>query len=130
MSKVIFSALVTPDGTMIRSVHRHDFVRHQDQNGEEYFLDGGCDYVRTSVNKEKAEYLTITMDDDISVARKLLTWGTYGIAGDEPLHYIKLMDMEIGHIQTLLNPDMKISIGPGLKFFMEEELNYRKDLGL
>jgi hypothetical protein len=130
MNKMLFSALLTPDGTVIRSRHRHDFVRHQDQNGEEYFLDGGCDYIRTSVNKEQGEHLTITMDDDICVVREWLDWGTYGIAGDEPLHYVKLMDMDIGHIQTLLNPDMKIPMQSELRFFMEEELEYRKDYGL
>lgn len=41
----------TPDGTLLWSKHRHDFVEHNDANGDYYFIDGGSDYIRMTKNK-------------------------------------------------------------------------------
>ena len=38
---LVRNAMRTPDGTIIRSRHRHDYVTHKDANGSEYMLDGG-----------------------------------------------------------------------------------------
>lgn len=45
---VVFRAMVTPDGTVLHSKHRHDFVGHDDKNGNFYAIDGGLDYCRTT----------------------------------------------------------------------------------
>jgi hypothetical protein len=43
---VVFRAMMTPDGTMLHSKHRHDFVGHEDKNGNFYAIDGGLQYCR------------------------------------------------------------------------------------
>ena len=53
MRKLIQNKWQTPDGTILISKHRHDYVEYTDKNGDYYMIDGGNDYVRKSVNKKK-----------------------------------------------------------------------------
>jgi hypothetical protein len=76
----------TPDGTILESKHRHDYVTHLDANGKEYMLDGGLDYVRSSANGDE-EFLTICNDDPHEVLRVLVKWGTYGTPPKDELEY-------------------------------------------
>lgn len=46
MSNILKNAIKTPDGTIIESKHRHDFVSYTDKNGKYYAVDGGLDYLR------------------------------------------------------------------------------------
>ena len=39
--ELVYNAIQTPDGTILRSRHRHDYVTHKDANGKTYMLDGG-----------------------------------------------------------------------------------------
>ena len=58
MLDILSSRMRTPDGTILESCYRHDYVTHTDANGKEYMLDGGLDYVRSSANGDE-EMLTI-----------------------------------------------------------------------
>ncbi len=58
MDKILRSRMRTPDGTILESKHRHDYVTHLDANGNEYMLDGGLAYVRSSANGDE-EMLTV-----------------------------------------------------------------------
>ena len=122
MSNIVRNALQTPDGTVIESRHRHDYVTHVDANGHEYMVDGGLDYIRRSSNGDEID-LTVTLDDPHEVVREALTWGTYGPNGDQPLSYIKLCDMETDHIRACLKntPNMY----PQFRIAMENELKHR-----
>ena len=123
MSEIIRNALRTPDGTEIRSRHRHDYVTYTDANGKEYMVDGGLDYIRRSANGDE-EDMVVTTEDSFEVVRQACDWGTYGINGDQPLSYIKLCDMETAHIEAVLQ---NVSlINPAIKTSMERELEYRK----
>lgn len=123
MSELIYNALQTPDGTIIESTFRHDYVTHIDANGKEYMIDGGLDYVRCSANGDE-KHLTITLDDDHASVRHYCKWGTYGINGDQPLAYITLCDMTTDHIEAVLKnvPSMNSAI----KIAMKNELLYRE----
>ena len=66
---ILNSRMRTPDGTILESIHRHDYVTHTDANGKEYMLDGGCDYVRCSANGDE-EMLTVTSDDSHGVIKR------------------------------------------------------------
>lgn len=38
---IVYSAIKTPDGTILESKHVHDYQSYLDANGETYLLDGG-----------------------------------------------------------------------------------------
>ena len=74
---LILNRWKTPDGTVLISRHIHDFVSHKDANGEDYFIDGGNDYIRMSVNKEEMENMCVYSDDQFSLIRTVLCRGTF-----------------------------------------------------
>jgi hypothetical protein len=123
MSTIIRNAMRTPDGTILQSRHRHDYVTHTDANGKFYMLDGGLSYVRRSANGDE-EMMVVTTEDSFEEVRQACDWGTYGINGDQPLSYIKLCDMETAHIEAVLQNVSRIN--PAIKASMESELEYRK----
>ena len=119
---LIRNAFRTPDGTILQSRHRHDYVTHTDANGKTYMLDGGLAYVRCSANGDE-EHLIVTLEDTHEEVREACEWGTYGINGDQPLSYIKLCDMDTDHIKAVLKVGGRINAG--IKIAMEQELEYR-----
>jgi len=123
MSEIIRNAMQTPDGTIIESRHRHDYVSHEDANGKTYVVDGGLDYFRQTIHKDSIN-LNVTLGDGHEVVRDAMTWGTYGINGDQPLTYIKLKDMDTAHIKAVLEI---AGVYPQLKKAMRTELKYRSD---
>ena len=66
----------TPDGTLLESKHVHDYVYHQDANGEYYFIDGGHDYIRMSKNVIPMKNECVYADDDWEIVRKAELRGT------------------------------------------------------
>ena len=124
MNDLISNALRTPDGTIIRSRHRHDYVTHTDANGNEYMIDGGLAYVRCSDWGDE-EHLTVTLKDPHELVREECVWGTYGPNGDQPLTYKKLCDMSDAHINAVLENVSRIRAS--IKTAMQNELEYRND---
>jgi len=123
--KILSSQLKTPDGTILESFHRHDYVTHKDSNGKEYMLDGGCAYIRRSINGDE-ELLTVTTDDSHSVIREAVTWGTYGKNGDEDFRRVKIADMDDDHLQACLDTQ-KDTMRPAKYKVMQDELEYRNE---
>jgi hypothetical protein len=126
MSTLIKNAMRTPDGTVIESRHRHDYVTHRDANGVQYMVDGGLDYIRRSMNVgHPAEDLTVYLEDGHEKVREALTWGTYGKNGDQPLRQVKLSEMSNAHIQACL--DNVPRMYPQIRTAMQTELEYRAE---
>ena len=123
--KLIRNAMKTPDGTIIESTHRHDYVTHIDANGKEYMLDGGLEYIRSSVHEDQ-EYMCLYDDEPHSVQREVLTWGTYGINGDQPIKFVTIAEMDTGHLQAVVK--MK-NVRPLIRDCMKEELEQREMSG-
>ena len=108
--KVYASRIRTPDGTILQSFHRHDYKEYKDTvSGETYIIDGGIDYFRGSINKVKAEDLTVYVDDPFEVKREVPVWGTYGKNGDKELRWVSVSEMEDAHIEALVNPNMYVA---------------------
>lgn len=121
MSRIIYSAIRTPDSTLLESRHRRDYKEYKDANGEVYMIDGGCcEYSRGSVNIEKAERIVLREDDGIDVIREHWSWGSYGPNGDQPLRYILLKDMEEDHMKAIVD-----NVTPVWEDMFQRELNYR-----
>lgn len=123
--EILNSRMRTPDGTILQSHYRHDYVTHTDANGKEYMLDGGCDYVRRSVNGDE-KLLTLWSDDDHEMIRVAVKWGTYGKQSDQPLEYVAIADMDTGHLQACLDTQ-KSTMRPAIYKVMQEELEYRDE---
>ena len=127
MLDILSSRMKTPDGTILESLHRHDYVTHIDANGKEYMLDGGCEYVRCSANGDE-EMLTVTSDDSHGLIREVVKWGTYGIRGDEPLRYVTIAGLNPYHLRAILDTQQK-RMRPALYKVMQDEVKYRKRCG-
>jgi hypothetical protein len=125
--QLVLNQIKTPDGTILTSNHRHDFVSYTDhKTGKTYAVDGGLDYARRVYDNFDYEEQSVYLDDPYEMVREAFTWGSYGKNGDQPKHYIKLCDLTEEHINAILETQTHIS--DWVRELMEKELNYRKQL--
>lgn len=96
--KIIQNA-VEADGVIYRSASRHDFVQLPDGR----YIDGGHDYLRRGGYFTEEESLSLTNQSPWKEIHQKLTWGTYGIDGNQPLKWVRIKDMGVSHIQNVLN---------------------------
>ena len=96
-SIILVNSIRTPDGTVLTSKHRHDYVTHTDKNGEMYMVDGGSDYLRRSVNEEEAEDLTVTSDSPIEDIRR--DWFRWNERRNE---YVKIQDIDDDWLDNII----------------------------
>lgn len=105
--QLLVNRIKTKDGTIIESRGRHDYVTHIDTvDGKEYMVDGGMSYCRRSLIGED---MCLYEGDPHEEIREAFSWGSYGVDGTEPLHYIVLKDMEDDHIVNILRTQAHIS---------------------
>lgn len=123
--KVLVSRIKTPDGTILESKHTHDFVEHEDANGEYYFLDGGSSYKRTSVNKVPAEDVSIYTDSPFHEIRAHLRRGTFDKDGNRIWKPLK--DLSDKHLENILEYNRKLG-GDNSTFseMVRREIEYRR----
>ena len=121
--RVVYSGMRTPDGTLLESLHRHDYQCYVDKNGESYILGGGCEDIRSSINKVPAKMITLKLSDGIEVIREYWTWGTFGKSGLEPLRRVKLKDMSNLHLEA-------INEGTHPHAIISREISYRDQQGI
>ena len=122
--KILCNRIKTPDGTILESMNRHDYVTYIDANGKEYMVDGGLDYLRRNVHDD-APYteLSVSSSDEHSVIRESFIWGTYGIDGKQPLKYVILKDMSWDHIDAILKTQTHLR--DHIRQVFVNELDYR-----
>jgi hypothetical protein len=125
MSKTLIrNAIRTPDGTLVESHSRHDYVTYIDtRTGHTYMVDGGLDYCRRSGYEDQIDEC-VYMEDGHAKVRAALTWGTYGKTGLEPFRRVTLAHMSTSHIQAILNT-LESQLYPQIKTSFENELEYR-----
>lgn len=127
---IVRNAIVTPDGTLLDSRHRHDYKEHVDAiTGETYMVDGGFDYMRgMKTMTPPKEDLRCALSDGHEKVREMMTWGTYGKNGDQPRRNVPLKTMTDDHIRACL--DMAGNMLPQFRYAMEVELAYRRLMGI
>lgn len=123
--QILCSKLITPDGTVLHSKHRHDYTEHTDANGEWYMLDGGLSYVKSSVNIVRGTYITITTEDSHDLIRDHFVWGSRGKLGNEPLVYLTLKNIEDDHLSAILRTQTWLP--KHLVKVFEDESEYRNN---
>lgn len=123
VQRILRNAMKTPDGTIIHSTYRHDYVTHEDANGEHYMVDGGNEYLRRSAgHTEEPEDLSVYVDEDHMINREYAMWTSYGEDGKGPARTRPIKDLDTDHIQAILDN------GFGADYYremFEEELRYR-----
>ena len=124
MEKYLANRIRTPDGTILESMHRHDYVTYIDANGKEYMVDGGLDYLRRNVHDDAPyDELSLVSTDEHSVVREVFKWGTYGIDGKQKLKYVILKDMSWDHIEAIL--ETQTQLRDHVRQVFVNELDYR-----
>ena len=125
---ILYNAIKTPDGTILESIHRHDFKFHKDKNGQEYFVDGGLDYLRRSYHLiDPPIDLTVYDNGSHELRRKYLKWGNNYDENMNRLsetNWLAIEDMNTGHIQSILNGNY--TNNPLYLETFKNELKYRK----
>ena len=124
---ILFNAIKTPDGTILSSKHRHDYVAYEDtQTGKLYGVDGGADYFRRIGDTSDCEDLSITSLTPFSDIRERFHWGSRGVNGDEPIKMLRLSSLTNKHIEAILKNVFQNREGTFKKWFTEE-LEFRKE---
>lgn len=128
---IIVNKIQTPDGTILQSKHRHDFQTHTDTiSNEIYFVDGGVDYLRRSVNQVPYIELSLTSEDTIEKIREVYSWR---VKEENQTRFIKLKDLGDEHIEKIIeyiktkkevNEDYKDILAS----VFTRELQYRKNI--
>ena len=104
MRKIVYNGLQTPDGTIIESTYRHDFVSYQDKNGKTYIIDGGLDYVRRSINGDE-KLITKFADQPHEEIRKYAFRAGYGKPGNPDYgtyRVVRIADMDTDYLNSAI----------------------------
>lgn len=101
--RLILNRIQTPDGTILTSYHRHDYVTHTDKNGLEYMVDGGHDYARRNVHVT-APYIEMSVYSDapFEEIRKVYCRGGRGKNGDQPLTWVPMCEMSDSWLEACI----------------------------
>lgn len=73
-NNLVYNAIKCPDGTILVSKHRHDYVCHTQADGREYFVDGGLAYQRIGASDEYYQNLSLYEDSPHEDIREVFTW--------------------------------------------------------
>ena len=123
-ARIVSNRIRTPDGTILESMHRHDYRTYVDANGKEYMVDGGLDYLRRNVHDDAPyEELSVYADDLHIEIRSVFKWGTRGKDGKQPLTYVPLKDLTTEHIEAIL--ETQTHIQEHIRKIFLDELSFR-----
>ena len=117
--KIVLNRIKTPDGTILTSYHRHNYVSYAD-NGELYAVDGGNDYL--SRKGSNYEDLTVYIDDSFEKVRE-----SFHRYNNRENKYVSLKDMSdewLENLITYLEPKQSDEEFPKHLYLKESE--YRK----
>jgi hypothetical protein len=127
--KLLANRVITPDGTMLQSFHRHDYKEHTDKNGKRYMVDGGLDYTRRIQNFDAPHTEANVYDTDPhEVIRDAFHWGARGKDGKQPVQFKPISSLSNKHIHAIIMTQTHVPEHIG-NVFVNEEF-YRRDNGI
>ena len=110
-NNIVHNAIQTPDGTIIESRHRHDYVEYLDANGKEYSVDGGTDYLRRGYETEDYIEMSLYESDDFEIIRKVVTRGGRGLDGRQPIKFTPICEMNDGWLEAAIQYNIDYGMG-------------------
>jgi len=127
--RIIVNQIRTPDGTVLKSMTRHDYVQYTDKNGKDYMVDGGTDYLRRIVHEEAPyEELTIYEDSPFEIIRENLCRGGRGKDGTQPLTWVPMNQMNDNWLAACIVYNEERGMGDSFANEMyRKEQDYRKE---
>lgn len=91
---ILFSAIETPDGTLLETTSRHDFKSHTDNlTGKVYSVDGGNEYQKISGDLKDLTSYIVRSNDPISIIRSITGRAGNGADGEGEYRVCLLKDM-------------------------------------
>jgi hypothetical protein len=126
--RIIRNSIITPDGTVLISKHRHDYVTHIDKNGLEYMVDGGNDYLRRNIYIDHPHIEnSLYSDAPFEEIRQAFLRGGRGKDGKQPLTWVALKDMSDEWLEAALQYNLERGMGLSFANMMYvAEQDYRK----
>lgn len=127
--KIILNSIQTPDGTILISRHRHDFVSHTDANGLFYYIDGGNEYRRICDHPSApCTDLAIYGDAPFEIIREHYCRGGRGKDGLQPLTWVPLKEMNDEWLEACIQYNLERNLGMSFANMMYvKEQDYRKE---
>lgn len=125
---ILYNAIKCPDGTVIESKYRHNFVMHKQEDGREYFVDGGHDYQRIGYSDKEFINLLVTTESPHEKIREVFEWvSCLDAAGNRLPAYVtkNLKDLEDNHIKALVKYT-KEDYPDHINKVMVDEFNFRQ----
>lgn len=129
IKRILRNAIQTPDGTVLESKHRHDYVTHIDKNGQWYMVDGGGEYLRRGYDVQDFVALSVYDDGTHETRRNNLRWGK---SYDKDMNslpktiYPLISEMDTDHIEAILDGGYARNNAFYIEVFTNE-LEYRKN---
>jgi hypothetical protein len=127
---IVYNAIQTPDGTILVSRHRHDFVQHTDNiTGDFYAVDGGSEYLKRCFgNNRDYKELSLTTDDPHDKIREVVQWGKRLENGR--VQYILVKDLTDSHLRGIVDYIRTFSPNGVMLRVMQNEFQYRKEINV
>jgi len=126
--QLVLNRIQTPDGTILTSYHRHDFVAYKDKNGKMYCLDGGNDYQKIVGADKGIKNLTIYSDAPFEVIRESYHRGSHGKNGDEDMTWTPICKMSDEWLRNVIEYNYNKGLSESFANEMyKKELDYRKE---
>ncbi len=122
--EILVNRWQTPDGTILHSKHVHDYVAHHDKvTDDDYFIDGGNEYVRMSANKVPMKDLCLYTNSPFKEIRE--NYGRMAFNKETKSHYyILLKDMSDEHLINAI----KYNYESGFSFLCKSNVQYLREL--
>lgn len=127
--KILVNQIRTPDGTILISRHRHDYVTYTDDNGLEYMVDGGTAYLRRNIHPS-APYTDISIyegdETDFEYFRTVFCRGGRGKDGKQPLTWVPLAEMSNDWVEAVITYEEELRPDNIYLGYFKQEVEYRK----